>query len=132
MNPVSAPKVELWRAISFHPFHISILFHSSTPSVLTETSSLEPCWVYSSSSSISVGTLPFLTFLLFSSFLGLLLYLEDCPWEDPSGSGGSWEHIPNLNHPYISVHEIKRSVNWYFSTSTFAPPQYVHRYSKEF
>ena len=53
----------------FSPSLISCLFHSSTPSVLTETLSLEPCWVCSSPSSISVGTLPFLTFLLFSSFL---------------------------------------------------------------
>ena len=56
----------------------------------------------------------------------------DCPWEDPSGSGGSWELIPNLNHPYNSMHKDKWSVFGITSTNAFAPPQYVHRYTKEF
>ena len=67
LNPVSALRLNKWRAISFHPF-LCFFFLILQPLLS-----------------------PFISFLLFSIIPRNFLVLNywNCPWVDPSGSGGS-------------------------------------------
>ena len=122
LNPVSALRLNIWRAISFHPFSFHLFFILQPLQCLPRLHHQNLVGFIPVLALSQSALLPFSLYSFFQSFLRTSNLSMDCPWEDPSGSGGSWELLPNLNHPYNSMHKDKWLVFGITSTNAFCSP----------